>query len=240
MFGWLKIRKAKPTPPTAEDAAGAPSKPSSDAGVWTADADTLKPHPLLGLLPPGTLDRLIADSAVAEYPKGTVVYREGSSCDAIYLILSGRCEVRREGVGGELVETVAGPGDLLGDRALLNREPHRRTVVVATHAVLLRIPASELRGLFAADPCAAGRFSEGVVEWPRALRGGQAESPDRVRRVVSILPLSPRVDGSMVIDRLAARACAHMTDQPVLIVRTVGNGRWRWPCRSCSAQDAAP
>ena len=206
MFGWLKIRRAKSTPlVTAGAVSELPKLPDAGTDGLTVDSDTLKPHPLLALLPPGTLDRLMADSAVAEKcPKGTVIYREGTPCEAIYLILSGRCEVRRMGVGGELVETVAGPGDLLGDRAMLNRESHRHTVVVATHAVLLRIPEIELRGVFAADPSAAGRFSQGVVEWPRALRGGaipRGTEDDAVRRVVSIVPLAPRVDADVVLAR---------------------------------------
>jgi NTE family protein len=238
MFGWLKIRKSKPTPPVARGAVEELSKPLPDAGISQfVDTDTLKPHPLLALLPPGTLDRLIADSAVAEYPKGTVVYREGSSCDAIYLIISGRCEVRRTQEGNEVVETIAGPGDLLGDRAMLNREPHRRTIVVATHAVLLRIPASELRHVFDADPSAAGRFSQGVIEWPRALRGGRLEPADAVRRVVSILPLSPRLDSDVLVDRLGT-ALRRITAQSVLVVRLGKTGGLPMPI--LRTQDAAP
>jgi NTE family protein len=242
MFGWLKTRKTTPTPPMATGNAEAGemlSPTTTDAGKTgpTVDTETLKPHPLLALLPPGILDRLIADSAVSEYPKGTVVYRETSPCDAIYLILSGRCEARKKSGGGEIVETVAGPGDLLGDRALLNHEPHGHTVVVATHAVLLRIPASELRGVFAADPSAAGRFSAGVVEWPRALRGGKLEPADAVRRVVSILPLAQRLDADVMMDRLGL-ALRRTTDQRVLIVR-LGKGEGI-PIPVLPAQDAAP
>ena len=217
MFGWLKSRSAKPKT-ASTTGVGEELQPVAGTGILTVDRDTLKPHPLLALLPPGTLDRLVADSAVAEYPKGTVVYREGTPCDSIFLILSGRCEVRRRGNGGEIVETVAGPGDLLGDRALLNHESHRHTIVVATHAVLLRIPASELRGLFAADPSAAGRFSQGVVEWPRTLRGAAVGAEDMVRRVVSLLSLSTRVDADIVVARLGA-ALRRVTGQRVLIVR---------------------
>ena len=146
MFGWLKIRKPKAKTSAASKLTGSgpesPAKgpPPGETAPLTI-ADTLKPHPLLALLPAGTLDRLLSESAVAEYPKGTVVYREGEPGDAIFLIISGRCEVRRSVPGGgDVVEEVAGPGDLLGDRALLNRDPHRHTAVVATHAVLLTHP----------------------------------------------------------------------------------------------------
>jgi NTE family protein len=237
MFGWLKIRKAKPTPLVGTGAKVLP-EPPSDAGNGglAVDSDTLRPHPLLNLLPRETVERLIADSAVAEYPKGTVIYREGSPCDAIYLIVSGRCEVRRSGPNGETVETVAGPGDLLGDRALLNHEAHRSTIVVATRAVLMRIPATELNGLFATDPSVAGRFSRGVVEWPRALRGNQPSSEDAVRRVVSILPLSPRVDGEVFVSSLG-KSLWNITQQRTLIVRLARTDGIPMPALSSS--DAA-
>src|SRR5256885_168857 len=100
MFGWLKIRKPKRTltadlAPEAVTAERPAKAPPAEATAPLSIADTLKPHPLLSLLPSGTLDRLIAESAIAEYPKGTVVYREGEPGDAIFLIISGRCEVRR-------------------------------------------------------------------------------------------------------------------------------------------------
>jgi NTE family protein len=161
---------------------------------------------------------LIADSAVAEYPKGTVVYREGAPCDAVFLILSGRCEVRRHAPGGDLVETVAGPGDILGDRALLNGEPHGHTAAVATHAVLLRIPAGELQGLFASDFSAAGRFSQVVATSPKIERAERQVRSGAVRRVVTILPLSARVDADAVVARLGT-ALRQISGQSVLVVR---------------------
>ena len=220
MFGWLQLRKPKlvvsAVSKLAGKAAGLPARAPSAAEII---ADTLKPHPLLALLPSGTLDRLLADSAIAEYPKGTVVYREGEPGDAIFLVISGRCEVRRREAGGdERVEEVAGPGDLLGDRALLNRDPHRHTVVVATHAVLLRIPASELQGIFATDPSIAGRFSQAVIDLPDSVRGDRSRQTGMVRRVVSILPLSTRVDAEAVVHRLGA-ALRRIMGQRVLAVR---------------------
>src|SRR6187402_129718 len=106
MFGWLKIRKPKPT--------AGPRSSRIPAGTLlpAIDPEIIQPHPLLALLPPGALERLLGDSALAEYPKGTTIYREGEACEAIYLIFSGRCESRRREAGGELVEMVSGPGDM--------------------------------------------------------------------------------------------------------------------------------
>ncbi|MGV3530967.1 MAG: patatin-like phospholipase family protein, partial [Chthoniobacteraceae bacterium] len=181
--------------------------------------DVLKPHPLLALLPYRTLKRLVADSAVAEYPKGTVIFREGGTCDAIYLIISGRCEARVLGKNGrEETEEVLGPGDTLGERAFLNRERHRRTAVVATHCVLLRIPVEELDGLFTKDPRFAGRFSQRVAQKMRVVRNRQPEHGSRVRRVASLLTLAPRLDAAAVMQQLGD-SLRSITRQRVLLIR---------------------
>jgi NTE family protein len=164
------------------------------------------------------LDRLIADSAISEYAKGTVLFRESEACNAIFLIISGRCETRTNGLNGSShVEEVFGPGDTLGERAFLNHEPHRHSAIVLTHAVLLRIPDSELQGLFAKDPYFAGRFSQVVVGAPRPTQAR------RVRRLVSVLSLSPRLDADVAVRQLAA-SLHRLTHQRVLVLN-LGPGR---------------
>src|ERR1043166_6935807 len=118
----------------------------------------LRSHPLLSLLPSLTLKRLASDSALHEYPKGSILFKEGDLCEALFLIISGRCESRAGQVTGRQVREGFGPGDTLGDRELLNREPYRSTVAVITDSVLLRIPEIELRELFMEKPGVAGRF----------------------------------------------------------------------------------
>jgi NTE family protein len=233
MFGWVKIRKPKRTAVLHT----APAPPATGSHPFSLETDPLPPHPLLALLPKETLDRLIADSAVAEYPKGTVIYREGEPCDAVFLILSGRCEVRRHAAGGDLVETVAGPGDMLGDRALLNGERHGHTAVIATHAVLFRLPAQELLGLFAKDLTAAGRFTQVVVKSPKVERAEALGRSGAVRRVVSILPLSSRVDADAVVARLGA-ALRRLSGRRVLIVR-LDRSSEAFPVAEWSAREAA-
>ena len=171
---------------------------------------TLPPHPLLSLLPPTTIEHLLADGAVGEYQKGSAVFRAGGPCDAIFLILSGRCEGCR--ADGE-VENVFGPGDLLGARALLNGEPHKASAIVVTHAVLLRIPAKDLTGLFASDPCAAGRFSQTVT----AINGHSHDHSPRVRRIVALLPLAQRVDSVAVVRHLAGSLHSHAQQRALII-----------------------
>jgi NTE family protein len=221
MFAWLKNKKLKPTAEVASAARGSRNGwvlPRTNAAGTDADSlatDPLPPHPLLSLLPAGTLERLLAGGAVADYKKGTVIYHAGEPCEAIYLILSGRCESRQSAVNGaDEIGEVFGPGDLLGARALLNREPHRCTTTVVTHALLLRIPADELTGLFASDPSVAGHFSQTVT----AAAETAAPRGPRVRRIVTLLPLGHRIDAAAVVHRLGG-VLSQITGQKVLLVR---------------------
>ena len=172
----------------------------------------MQPHPVLSIIPPKVLKRLLNDSAFIEVPKGEVVFRQGDPCCAIFLIVSGRCESRD--ANGE-VERVLGPGDTIGERAFLNREPYRFTAVVSTHCVLLRISTTELLALFDEDPSFAGRFSQALAG--RFQVGGEAPMPRRVQRIVSLLSLTKWLDDRAVVARLAEELRG-ITGQQVLMV----------------------
>ena len=121
------------------------------------NSQILRSHPLLSLIPFFSVRKLISESAFSEYPKGTVVFRQGDPCDAIYLIISGRCESRRHsGNGGEEIDEVTGPGDTLGDSEFLNQEPYRSTVKVVTDSIMLRLSGDVLHELFKRKPSFAG------------------------------------------------------------------------------------
>src|SRR4051812_48081212 len=183
----------------------------------------LKPHPLLALLPYSVVKRLLADSAVTEYPKGTVLFRQGERCDAIYVILSGRCETQvAHDDGPPQLEAVFGPGDTLGERSFLNDEPHFCTATVSTHGIMLRIPASELEGILTKDPRLAGEFSHAVTRRFRTP-GARPESKARVRRVATLLAQAPQADAPAVGQKLAA-ALKRITRQKVLLLRLTHDG----------------
>ncbi len=182
------------------------------------NSQLLRSHPLLSLIPYFSARKLISESAFSEYTKGTVVYRQGDPCDAIYLIISGRCESRRgDGKGGEEIEEVSGPGDTLGDSEFLNQEPYRSTVKVVTDSVMLRLSGAALQELFKRKPSFAGRFSQTVRDRLKLHRQSRDGYPSRVRRVVSLTSLAPRSDDGIVARRLAA-SLHEISHSDVLVV----------------------
>ena len=218
-FRWPFFRTAKPgtKAPTANGASGE-GRISPDealaarepASPW--NSKTLHPHPVLSLIPPKTLKRLLNDSAFIEVPKGDVIFRQGERCDAIFLLISGRCEARDT---NGAVECILGPGDTIGERAFLNREPYRFTAVVATHCVVLRISTAELLAMFEKDPAFAGRFSLALTGRLQVV--GEGLVPRRVQRIVSLISLTEWMDDCAVATRLAQELRA-ITGQQVLMV----------------------
>ncbi|WP_139557190.1 Crp/Fnr family transcriptional regulator [Methylotetracoccus oryzae] len=65
--------------------------------------------------------RALAESGhTVRYPKGTVIITQGDPSDALYVILSGRVKVYlSDDNGREVVLAICGPGDYLGELALV-------------------------------------------------------------------------------------------------------------------------
>lgn len=182
------------------------------------NSQILRSHPLLSLLPFFSARKLLNESAFSEYPKGTVIFHQGDACNAIYLIISGRCEARREDEnGGEQIEEVSGPGDTLGDSEFLNQEPYRSTVRVVTDSVMLKLEGDALHELFKRKPSFAGRFSQTVTDRLKLQRQGRDGFPSRVRRVVSLVNLAPEANDAVIAHRLG-EALHNISGSDVLLV----------------------
>jgi MFS family permease len=123
----------------------------------------LRGVPLLSLLPEPTLNRLALALVPVHAATGDVVIREGDTGDRFYVIEDGTVEVTKE--GRHVVSL--GPGDFVGEIALLRDVPRVATVTAAS-AVLLQaldrehfVPAVTGHGEFseAAEVAMTGRLA---------------------------------------------------------------------------------
>jgi CRP-like cAMP-binding protein len=99
-------------------------------------------------LPAHVLDFLAANSVLQRLPAGTVVFREGSANDNLYLVRSGRLalEMNVPGRGAVQILTV-GPGEMAGWSSLLGEGKMTAGVSALEETEVVVAPAAQLRQL---------------------------------------------------------------------------------------------
>ncbi len=113
----------------------------------------------------GRNQRLLAFSAQTyEADPGEVIFSRGQPADAVYLCLEGRAELRwPENTAGDTPVSVVGPGRLIGDLAIILKEPRLLDLVSVTGTRFLRIGAEEFRAVLESDARVAVSLLESVA-----------------------------------------------------------------------------
>lgn len=75
--------------------------------------------------------------------EGICLFREGQAATGAFIIESGRVELTRRVRGSQTLLAVAGPGELIGEMALIDGEPRSATAMTAVETILVAIPARE-------------------------------------------------------------------------------------------------
>ena len=83
-----------------------------------------------------------------EIESDTVLLSSGSKPDGLYIVLAGQYQVRR---GGTTIATL-GPGDLIGETALLSGGLFKSDVIARGKSLALCLPASEFREMIMTHP----------------------------------------------------------------------------------------
>ena len=109
-------------------------------------------------LPQDELARVASCFSRREVPAGTVIYSVGDPVTGVYLVKSGTVEVTDS--HGALVSMLS-PRNSFGERGLLRDGLAVTTATTTSDAVILRLPADELRHLIANFPAFERFFSRG-------------------------------------------------------------------------------
>lgn len=106
-------------------------------------ADALADIPLFSSL--SNKERQELARHVDELPirRGTVLTTQGEPGDAFYLIVEGKADVIRNGT--KIANL--GPGDAVGEMALLDGEPRSATVLMTTDGTVLTMPRREFKAV---------------------------------------------------------------------------------------------
>jgi uncharacterized membrane protein len=101
--------------------------------------------------------RVLADVVeVQELATGATLFRAGDAGDALYVVRSGQVELYvKDNVGQKIVLSIAGPGDVFGELALLDAGPRTATAMALEDSELVVLDRDDLHLLFSKKPDAA-------------------------------------------------------------------------------------
>lgn len=108
---------------------------------------------------------------------GEVIFTEGEPGEDMLILLSGRVAVHKGGERGQHLLSYEGHGRVIGDMALLDREPRSATCLADSACELLSLKAASLERMASEHPALAFRFM-------RALAGMLSR---RLRRTSGVL-----------------------------------------------------
>ena len=93
------------------------------------------------------------------FPPGAVIVHEGGRSNSLWVLVSGRLSVRRDGVE---INELSSPGQLIGEISLLLDIPHTATVAAVDPCVLRH--ADDGRRLLGDDPTITMHVARGLAE----------------------------------------------------------------------------
>jgi CRP/FNR family cyclic AMP-dependent transcriptional regulator len=98
-------------------------------------------------------EELVACGRRIDLPAGVVVLREGDSGDRVLLISSGHVKLTKAARSGvEVVLDFRGPGDVLGEQAVLGNSDRSATVESLTAVSMVSVPARDFRAWLGRTP----------------------------------------------------------------------------------------
>jgi CRP/FNR family transcriptional regulator, cyclic AMP receptor protein len=115
--------------------------------VPTVTLEMLQKNRLFRGVSPASLELLLVELPAEVAQTGDWIIREGEAADCMFAILNGELEVVSHGGGPNADVRVAllGPGDWVGEMALLDVQPRSASVRALAPSQLLRLDASRLQ-----------------------------------------------------------------------------------------------
>lgn len=159
----------------------------------------LKEFELFKSLPESAVQDLSERFTEVELAKDEVLFNKGDAGDALYILRAGRLKmVSKDSEGNEMVLNQVGAGAVIGEMALIDREPRSAGVVALSDAVLLRLSTEDFLGMLAVQPAMgleisrnliqrlrfATTYIENAIEWSQQIAKGDysfIESVDEAR-----------------------------------------------------------
>ena len=117
---------------------------------------------LFGMLAPDALEQIASRFHTAQFKRGQTIYERGDAGNALHLIRSGQIRFSVvSGEGRELSVRVAKAGEVIGEIAVLDRQPRTATAVALTAVTAHSLSRTELDRLLLQDP----QFARNAIDF---------------------------------------------------------------------------
>lgn len=109
--------------------------------------ERFREHPLFRGLDTSTLALLSEELKVERCPPGQTIVTEGELARDLFVIMDGEIEVLAHGHSGRVCVALLGPGDWVGEMALIETQPRSASARALSHCTLLRMSDRDVRRL---------------------------------------------------------------------------------------------
>lgn len=131
----------------------------------------LREVPLFADLPPEDLEDIAAVAGERLYADASEICREGEVGEAMYLIVNGQVQVLVAQPEGERLLAERGPGDFVGEMAVLEAEPRSATLRASGEVRLLVIEGQAVQAILRDRPSVSIAMLRGLSRRLRELSG---------------------------------------------------------------------
>jgi NTE family protein len=151
-----------------------------------ATSAALRAVPMLADVGERQLDRLAARAAIVDLSAGAWLFRSGDAGDSLYVLLSGRLQVVREGTDEGVIRELQ-PGDAVGELALITGSERSSSVRARRDSQLLKLARADFDGLLAREPSFARELLRAIGAQLQAPRSANGSRPPAV--TIALVPL---------------------------------------------------
>ena len=156
-------------------------------------SNALHRNPIFASLPPNVLRDLANDLQHRFLAGGETLFHQGDAGNTLYLVVSGRLQIVREIPGGTNVIGEVGPGETVGEIALLGGQRRLATIIAVRDTQLASLSVEAFQGILGKHPLvAAPFFARQLVAI--AGRQAQSESFSSPARTVALVAASSGFD----------------------------------------------
>jgi CRP-like cAMP-binding protein len=131
------------------------------------DEGRLKNVPLFASLSKRDRELVARNADEVDVSDGKELMTEGDIGYEFFVVEQGAAEVRR---GGEVIDTI-GPGDFMGEMALLGDAPRNATVVATSPMTLIVVTGPSFRHIEREMPAVAAQIRAAIEERSQRLAG---------------------------------------------------------------------